>query len=73
MKRSRPANPIRKWKLRNGLTYAQVAEALGISHDYARKLGAGLICHVSVVRAREIERRTKGEITFRALMRWAEE
>ena len=68
----RRANPIRRYKDRHGLTYPKLAEALDISEDYARKLGApnGLRT-VSVTLAKRIEERTAGEIRFLDLMRWA--
>ena len=67
------SNPIRRYKDRRGLTYPQLAVQLGISHDYARKLGSpnGLRC-VSNRLALQIEERTGGEITFLALMRWVQ-
>jgi len=65
-------NPIRRYKDRHELSYPQLALRLGISHDYARKLGApnGLRT-VSTTLAKKIEARTDGEISFLDLMRWA--
>lgn len=67
----RRSNPIRRYKAKHELTYAQLAERFGISETYARKLGApnGLRT-VSAALAQEIERATDGEIRALALMRW---
>jgi len=70
MQRKTPPNPFRRFKDRHGLTYSQMAERLGFSEHYARKLGAGMITRISADLALEIERRTRGELRFLDLMRW---
>lgn len=50
------------FKRRHQLKYPQLATLLGISHDYARKLGAGIIVTVSPKLAAQIEERSGGEI-----------
>jgi hypothetical protein len=54
--------PIRRFKQARRLTYRQLAALLGISHDYARKLGCGSVRTLSPRLARQIEKRTGGEI-----------
>lgn len=53
---------IAAFKRRHGLTYPQLAALFGISHDYARKLGPGIIKSVSPKVASRIEQRSGGEI-----------
>jgi len=64
------SNPIRRYKERHELTYEQLALALGISPDYAKKLGSDCVGSVSLAKARDFERRTDGEIRFQAVIRW---
>jgi transcriptional regulator with XRE-family HTH domain len=66
-------NPIRRYKDRHKLTYQKLAEVLGISEDYAKKLGSGGLRSVSIAKAEEFARRTGGEISFSALIRWMRE
>jgi DNA-binding transcriptional regulator YdaS (Cro superfamily) len=66
-------NPIRRYKDRYGLTYPKLAKRLGISEDYAKKLGSGGVRSLSLARAKEIEDLTDGEIKFLDLVRWASE
>jgi hypothetical protein len=65
-----PPNPIRAYKVREDLTYSQLAERLGISEDYARKLGSDGRTSVSPHMARQFEDRTTGGIRYAAVMRW---
>ena len=72
---NRATNPLRRWKRQRRITYSEAAEILGITESYARKLGAenfGRGCLVSPKMALQFERRSAGEITFRAMMRWIE-
>lgn len=74
MARRLTPNPIRRYKDRNALTYPQLARRLGISEDYARKLGApNGIRTVSASLAMAFERRTRGAIRFLDVMRWVGE
>jgi hypothetical protein len=50
------------FKRRHRLTYPQLAELFGISHDYARKLGPGIVNRVSPRLAKRIELVSRGEI-----------
>lgn len=68
----RRANPIRKYKDREKITYPVLAERLGISEDYARKLGASLLTTVSPEKAKQFEQRTRGAIKYIDVMRWVE-
>ena len=54
--------PIARYKRAHGLTYLQVADLLGITWDYARKLGCGSVRRTSPALAEQIERRSGGEI-----------
>ena len=65
-------NPFRRYKDREDVTYAVLAERLNISEDYARKLGAGLVTSVSPAMARKLEDRSDGRIKYLDMMRWAE-
>ena len=65
-------NPVRRYKTSEGITYVILAERLGISEDYARKLGAGLVTSVSPAMAYQFEERSEGAIKYIAMMRWAE-
>jgi hypothetical protein len=65
-------NPVRHYKDNEGVTYVDLAERLGISEDYARKLGAGLVTSVSPAMARQFEDRTDGRIKYIEMMRWVE-
>lgn len=67
---ARMKNPIRAYKDRHALTYVELAERLGISEDYARKLGASLRCSMSPAMARQLESRTRGGIRYLEVMRW---
>ena len=53
---------IRAYKAKYRLTWVEVASRLGISIDYAKKLGCGDRPRTSKHRARRIERRSAGEI-----------
>lgn len=53
---------IGRYKRVHQLTYKQLAKLLGISHDFARKLGPGLVRTVSPATAERIEKATGGEI-----------
>lgn len=53
---------IGAFKRRHRLTYPQLAGLFGISHDYARKLGPGIIRRVSPRLAKHIELVSRGEI-----------
>ena len=53
---------LRAYKARHGLTWEALAKRLGISPDFARKLGCGDRAGISARRARRIERRSQGEI-----------
>ena len=64
--------PLRLYKERENITYRTLAERLGISEDYARKLGCGRLTSVSPKLARRIEKRSHGRITYIELMRWVE-
>jgi hypothetical protein len=64
------SNPIRRYKERHKITYDQLARVLGISPDYAKKLGSDCVGSVSLAKARDFERRTEGEIKFSAVVRW---
>ena len=68
---SRP-NPIRRYKDRERITYSVLAERLGISEDYARKIGASLVTSVSPDTAKMFETRTDGRIKYIDVMRWVE-
>ena len=70
--RSRPRNPIRRYKDREGITYVELALRLGISEDYARKLGCENLTSVSPKKARQFEQRTRGAIKYLDVMRWVE-
>jgi len=70
MASSRVRNPIRRYKDRHKLTYPELALRLGISEDYAKKLGSDGVRSVSLAKAKDFERRTDGEIRFAALIRW---
>lgn len=67
--RKRPATPVRKLKDALGVDYRELAAMLGISYDYARKLGCGSILHVSPKLAAQFERRTGGRLQARELVR----
>jgi predicted transcriptional regulator len=61
--------PVRRFKDELGLNYRAIAAILGISDDYARKLGCGAIGHVSPRLARQFERRSGGKLLARELVR----
>lgn len=63
-------NPIRRYKDREKLTYPSLAERLGISEDYARKLGSDGVTTVAPRMAMQFEARTSGAISYRDVMRW---
>lgn len=63
-------NPIRRYKDAHGMTYRELAKRLGISLDYAKKLGSGGLTRVSLEVAARIERKTRGEVSFAALVEW---
>ena len=70
---AREPNPIRRYKLRHDLTFPALAEALGISEDYAKKLGTPRgVTSLSPEMAKQFERLTNGEIRFLDVMRWIE-
>lgn len=54
------------------MTYVALAKHLGISQDYARKLGAGIMTSVSPKTARKLEKRSGGAIKYLDMMKWAE-
>ena len=63
-------NPIRRYKDQEGLTYPELAERLGISVDYARKLGASIVTSVSPEAAKQFEERTFGALEYVSIMLW---
>lgn len=65
-------NPIRRYKDREKITYVVLADRLGISEDYARKLGCGSVTSVSAAMASQFDDRTDGAIKFLDVMRWVE-
>lgn len=65
-----PVNPIRRYKDREGITYTVLAERLGISEHYARKIGVDLARSVSPSLARQFEERSGGKIRYLDVMRW---
>ena len=67
--RKRPPTPVRKLKDALGIDYRELAIILGISYDYARKLGCGSIRHVSPRLAQQFQRRTGGKLQARDLVR----
>ena len=54
--------PVSRYKREHGLTYPQVAQLLGITPDYARKLGCGSVQRTSPDLAEQIEKLSGGEI-----------
>lgn len=64
-------NPYQRLKRKRDATWAGIAELLGISHDYARKLGCGAHRSVPPSTAKEWERRTRGDLKARDVLRWA--
>ena len=66
------ANPLRRYKDREKITYSVLAERLGISEDYARKLGCGIVTSVSPAMAKQLEQRSSGQIRYLDMMKWAE-
>jgi hypothetical protein len=60
--------PIKRYKRTHGLTYPQVATRLGITCDYARKLGCGSVRRTSPSLAVRIEFRSGGEIRRQELV-----
>ena len=66
----RVANPIRRYKLAEGLSHEQVAEQLGCSIETARKTVTELIVVVSPRMAFPWGRRTGKRISFRDTMDW---
>lgn len=72
MARKPVRNPVRRYKVRERITYVTLAERLDISEDYARKLGAGLVTSVSPAMARQFEQRSRGGIKYIDMMRWIE-
>lgn len=66
----RSRNLIRAYKDAEDLTYPRLAKRLGISLDYAKKLGSGAVVGVSPRMAKQFERRSGGALTYDALMRW---
>src|SRR5687768_723267 len=65
-----PANPFRTYQDREDLAYAELADHLGISIEYAKKLVNGAIGHVEISRAWEFDRITGGELAFDDLIAW---
>ncbi len=59
---------VARYKREHGLTYPQLAKALGLEPDYARKLGCGSVCRTSPRLAEQIERLSGGEITREELV-----
>ena len=55
--------PVARYKRAHGLTYPQLANILGITGDYARKLGCGSVRRTSPALAEQIEKLSGGEIT----------
>ena len=60
--------PIARYKRAHGLTYPQLAGLLGITCDYARKLGCGSVRRTSPTLAEQIEQRSGGEISRQELV-----
>jgi len=63
------ANTVRQFKEELGVGCRELAEVLGISHDYARKLVCGSIKHVSPRLAQQFARRSGGRLKARDLVR----
>ena len=64
----RPETPIARYKRAHDLTYLELAGLLGITWDYARKLGCGSVRRTSPALAEQIEKRSDGEITREELV-----
>ena len=65
---NRIETPIARYKRTHRLTYPQLAKQLGITCDYARKLGCGSVQRTSPSLAEQIEDRSGGEITRHELV-----
>jgi len=62
--------PVRIYKDREGITYRELADRLGLTEDYARKLGCGGVPSVSPKLALQVERRSHRRIKYREMMEW---
>ena len=65
------ANPFRRYKDEEQVSYVVLADRLLISEDYARKLGAGIVRSVSPDTADKFDRLTGGRIAYAEMMEWA--
>ena len=68
MKKSR-TNVVRQFKEELDVDCRELAQMLGISYDYARKLVCGSIKHVSPRLAQQFARRSGGRLRARDLVR----
>lgn len=61
-------SPIKRFAMKHGLTYRQVADLLGLKLAYTRQLGCGAVDHVSPRLGEQIEKRSAGEITAQEMV-----
>jgi hypothetical protein len=64
------SNPIRDYQDAEQLDLVELAERLGISLDYAKKLASGAIGSVDVARAWDFDCRTGGALKFDDVVAW---